>query len=586
MAAATDVDERPSRVRAALDLLEGLLVHHKRSFALAVGGAAVFAACTVLWSVLIRWVTDDIILPRFEDGSVAAGTVAGVLGVLIAVSLVRAAGVIVRRVFAGITAWGSAEEITNDVVAKVVEQPASWHRRQSTGDLITRAGVDAEAATSILHPLPFAASVIIMLILSTAWLLITDPLLGAVAMLLFPVLVVLNVAYQRRAGVHFDTAQGELGLLSSAVHESFDGVTVVKSFGAERRETERLATIAGRLRDARVQTVRLRSAFEALLDAVPTAANVGLLYAGSYRVRSGQMSVGELTSFIFLFTLLVTPLRLIGYALSELPRSLAGWDRISSLLGEAVEPDPAQRLRSSTDGALRTTGVSFAYEPGRPILDGFDVAIPPGRTVAVVGATGAGKSTLLDVLSGQLGADAGVIEVPAGGTVLVFQEPFLLAGTVRDNVTLGAAFADGEVRDALRVAAAEFVQELPLDLDTVIGERGVSLSGGQRQRVALARALIRRPGALLLDDTTSALDPSTEARVLSNLERDLGNTTVVVVASRPSTIALSDEVLFVDGGRVVAHGSHEELLAAVPDYRTLITAFEHDRQAAVDEVAR
>ena len=200
------------------------------------------------------------------------------------------------------------ESLTAEVIDRVVAQPVPWHRQQRTGDIITRAGVDAEAATHVLNPLPFASSVVLMLILSAVWLLITDVWLGLAAVAVFPLLIALNVTYQRRVDKFYDAAQEELGKLSEAVHESFDGVTVVKSFGAESRETERLSVIASRLRNARFGAIRLRSTFEALLDGVPTVVNIVLLVAGAYRVRSGAMTIGELTSFIYLFTLLVFPL--------------------------------------------------------------------------------------------------------------------------------------------------------------------------------------------------------------------------------------------------------------------------------------
>lgn len=213
-------------------------------FATAVSGAAVFAACTVLSADIVGRVTDDLIRPRFEDGRVGTGTVAAVLGALVLVGVVRGAGVVVRRTWAGITGWGIVEDLTGQVVDHVVAQPAPWHRRQSTGDLITRAGVDTEAAAAVLQPLPFATGVVVMLVLSSIWLITTDPLLGIAAVLVFPLLLVMNVRYQKRVDRYFDAAQVELGKLSSAVHESFDGVHVVKAFGAERRETERLAVIA------------------------------------------------------------------------------------------------------------------------------------------------------------------------------------------------------------------------------------------------------------------------------------------------------------------------------------------------------
>jgi len=563
--------------RQAFRLVRALLRGHKGLFATAVAGAVVFALCTVLSAEIVGRITDDVIRPRFEDGSVSAGTVAGVLGALVLVGLVRAVGVVVRRVWAGRTSWRIAEGLTNQVIDHVVRQPAPWHRRQSTGDLITRAGVDTEASTAVLNPLPYASGVVTILVLSGVWLVTTDLVLGLAAVAMFPRLIGLNLVYQKRVDRYFDTAQQEIGKLSAAVHESFDGVHVVKAFGAERRETERLAVIASRLRQARIETVRLRSAFEALLDGVPNIVNVGLLIGGAYRVRAGALTVGELTSFIYLFTLLVFPLRIIGYAFSELPRSQAGWARLRQLLDEPVEVDPASKLHRRPGNAVDIVGVVVSHDGERDVLQGVDAHVDAGRTVAVVGSTGAGKTTLVHAIAGLVETSSGSITVPDGFTAVVFQEPFLFAGSVRDNVALGAPIDDDAVRSALATAEAAFVDDLPDGLDTIVGERGVGLSGGQRQRIALARALVRRPDLLLLDDTTSALDPTTEARVLSNLRATLQDTTVIAVASRPSTIALADEVLYLADGVVVAHGTHDELMASSEEYAQLMQAFEHDR---------
>lgn len=581
--------------RPAFRLIRALLRHHKRLFAIAVAGASVAAGCAVLSAEIVGRIADDLVRPRFLEGSVEVGAVVAVLGSLILVGVVRGAGVVVRRTWAGRTGWRIVESLTSDVVDHVVTQPTPWLRKQSTGDVITRAGVDTEAATAVLQPLPFATSVVVMLVLSAIWLVLTDPILGLAAVLVFPLLITLNLVYQRKVDRHFSAAQREIGELSSAVHESFEAVNVVKAFGAERRETERLAVIASRLREARRSTVRLRSTFEALLDGIPNVVNILLLVGGAYRVRSGNLTVGELTSFIYLFTLLVFPLRLIGFALSELPHSQAGWNRLRQLLDEPIEPDPVQSLLRHSSNAVELSDVHVTHDGERDVLQGVDAHIDGGLTVAVVGATGAGKTTLVHTIAGLVPTQAGTITVPFDGvvpgtsfptasTALVFQEPFLFAGSVRQNVTLGVPIDDDAVRRALGTAEAGFVDELPDGVDTIIGERGVGLSGGQRQRIALARALVRQPAVLLLDDTTSALDPATEARVLANLRATLHDTTVIAVASRPSTIALADEVLYLVDGVVVAHGTHDELMASSEHYRELMQAFEHDR-ADLDENA-
>jgi len=564
-------------------MLRGELRLHPRPFAIAVSGAAVFALCTVGSSIAVQWVTDHVIVPRFDEGQVAVGTVLIGVGLIIGIGLLRAAGVVVRRTWAGKTQWRVAGSLSEGVVNRLVRQPMSWHARRPDGDLVARAGVDTDAAVSVLAPVPFATGTVLLIFVSAIWLLWTDLVLGAVAVAVFPVLIGLNIVYQKRVEGFYDAAQTHLGDLSAGVHESFDAVQLVKAYGAEQRETERLATLAGYLRTARVQAVTLRGTFEALLDVMPSMVNVGLVLLGSMRVDAGAMSVGQLTSFIYLFTLLVFPLRLIGYALSEMPHSLAGWRRVREVLDEPIEPDPAAAIEPAPDGlGVQLDSIRFTF-PGemRPAIDHVDLAVEKGRMVAIVGPTGAGKTTLVEIVAGLVPPVSGVVRLAPGPRAVVTQEAFLFSGTIRHNLALGQEISEPDLWEALRLARAEdFVAATPNGIDTVVGERGVSLSGGQRQRVALARALVRRPSLLLLDDTTSALDPTTEAAVLANLRDGLVGTTVLMVASRPSTIRLADEVVYFANGRVVDHGPHDELVARQDGYRALVEAFEADRESA------
>jgi ATP-binding cassette subfamily B protein len=576
-------DDEPGtfdRARRNARFIAELVMVHPNLFLIAMGGAAVFALLTVASSVAIGRVIDDVILPRFEDGEVATSTVLAGLGLVIGIGVVRSIAIVIRRSYASITMWRVAQTFTNRVVHRYAEQPVSWHNRRADGDLVQRAGVDSEATVSVLAPIPFAAGTIVMLVASTVWMLLIDVPLGLVAVVVLPLLLVTNVVYEKSVSSHFTRAQDQLGEFSAGVHESFEGVQLVKSYGAEERETERLAGLADRVRASRVQAIRLRSWFEALLDVIPSLTNITLVVIGAVRVRSGDVTVGEFSSVIFLFTLLVFPLRLIGYALSELPRSMAAWQRIRSVLDEPIEPDPADRIGIAADGlGVEFAGVSFAHEgDGPPTVQDVDLAVRLGSVTALVGPTGSGKSTLAQLAAGLVGPTVGEVRLAPGNRSIVFQEAFLSSGTVRDNVELGTSYADDEIWDALTQAAAtEFVQRLPQQLDTVVGERGVSLSGGQRQRLALARALVRRPSLLVLDDTTSALDPATEAMILEQLRSRLGGSTVLMVASRPSTIALADDVVFVADGRIAAHGTHDELLVSSSSYRELVEAFESDR---------
>ena len=550
---------------------------HRRTFAVAVAGAATYAVCTVLSAYAIRRVIDGAIAPRFEEGDVGVGAVVAATVLITTVGVVRAGGVVTRRSFAGITEWRAAGSFATSVVERICRQPVWWLRSRTTGDVISRMTVDAEAAVAMLAPLPFASSVIVLLVFAAVGMLVSDLFLGAIGILVIPILMWVNLRYQRRVDSLFAEAQDHLGSLSSAVHESFEAVTVVKAFGAEEREARRLSTVAGRLRDARMETVRFRSLFEALLDFIPSSAIVLLLFVGSWRVADGAMTVGELGGFVYLFTLLSFPLRIIGYALSELPHSRAGLAHIDAFLVEPLVTSPTPR--ATPGNGVTITELSVRY-PGQdePTLAIETLVVAPGGSIAIVGETGSGKSTLVAALSGTI-AYEGTIDVGPRGVAPVFQETFLFAATLRENLTFGADRSDDAISEALRVScASEFIDELPDGVDTMIGERGVGLSGGQRQRLALARALLAERDVVVLDDTTSALDPETEATVMSNLLAARGNLTLVVIASRPSTVSLVGDVAFLSGGRIIDRGSHDELLGRCERYAALMESYESDRR--------
>jgi ABC-type multidrug transport system fused ATPase/permease subunit len=570
-----------SRLRVGFALVRDLLRFHPRVFAIAVGGASIYAVCTVASSFGVAYLVDQVILPRFETEKIDAGVYFIGAAIVIGIGLLRAFGVVVRRSYAGISNWRTVESISMLLVKKIMAQPVSWHKKKMTGDLVARVGVDSDAAAEVLGPLPFSTSVVLLVFLTGGWLIVVDVPLGLVAISVIPILLLLNVGYQRRIDKHYDTAQHELGALSSAVHESFDGVMVVKAFGAEDRETRRLSVISTRLKDARVRAVSARSTFEALLDGVPSLVNILLLVIGAMRVESGSMSVGELTSFIYLFTLLIFPLRIIGYVLSSVPHSASGYKRVREVLDEPLMNDPhAMILASSAGVGVRLEGITYRFSDDLPAaLTDITLEISAGRTVVVVGATGSGKSTLLSVMAGLLQPDQGNVYIANRSSSIVFQEPFLFSGSIRQNIVMGRSSTDQLLENSLFLSAADqFVSALEDGVDTVIGERGINLSGGQRQRIALARAIAQGSSVLLLDDTTSALDTITESIVIDRLRNAASIVTTVIVASRPSTIALADEVIFIEGGKFSDQGSHDDLMVRNDNYRLLMQSFEHDRE--------
>lgn len=570
-----------SRLRTGIKLVRDLLRFHPRLFAIAVGGASVYAMCTVASSFGVAYLVDDVILPRFESGNIDSAVYLTGAAIVIGIGILRAFGVVVRRSFAGISNWRTVESLTMLLVRHIMAQPLLWHKNRMTGDLVARVGVDSDAAAEVLGPLPFSTSVVLLVFLTGGWLVIVDVPLGLVAISVIPILLLLNVGYQRRIDRHYDTAQTELGALSSAVHESFDGVMVVKAFGAEERETRRLSAISTRLKDARIRAVSARSTFEALLDGVPSLVNILLLVLGAMRVQSNSMSVGELTSFIYLFTLLIFPLRIIGYVLSSVPHSASGYKRVREILDETLVGDPQTLIMETRQGiGVMLQDVNFSFGAQLPsVLANINCSIELGKTVVVVGATGSGKSTLLSVMAGLLQPSSGSVLLSGRRAAIVFQEPFLFSGTIRHNINMGKPMTDEVLHNALYLAAADdFVDALEEGIDTVIGERGISLSGGQRQRISLARAIAQHVDVLLLDDTTSSLDTVTESVVIDRLRKSNRGVSTIVVASRPSTIALADEVLFLENGTLSEQGTHQQLMIRNSNYRELMQSFEHDRE--------
>ncbi|MFG1890791.1 ABC transporter ATP-binding protein [Micromonospora sp. NPDC049051] len=589
-----------------------------RIFAVAVSGSVLFGAMTVASAFVVGAVVGDVVVPAIERGAVGVGGLALAAVALFGISVLRVAGIFGRRLGAGYMQYRLQAAYRRRVTRRYLELPLSWHHRNATGTLLSNANSDVEAAWYPIAPLPFAVGTLVMLVGAVASLFATDWALALVGLAVFPALFALNVAYSRRMAPRQARAQRLRAEVSGIAHESFDGALVVKTMGREAQETDRFAARAGELRDSLVAVGRLRGVFDPLLEALPSLGTLAVLVVGSIRLRQGAISVAELVSIAFLFTVLAFPVRAIGWVLAELPRSVAGWDRVRRVLdatGEMTYGDTTLDVTEPRPATLTFADVRFGYEPAEAHLPGTEVlgdvtfTVPAGRTVALVGPTGSGKSTiaslavrLVDPLAGTVcldGVDLRRLSAAslAGTAALVAQVPFVFDDTVRANVTLDRpGIGDDDVWAALRLAEADgFVAALPEGLDTKVGERGTSLSGGQRQRLTLARALAGRPRLLVLDDATSAVDPRVEAAILAGLRASAGEAgapaaSILVVAYRRATIALADEVVYLEQGRVLARGPHTELLATVPGYADLVTAYEqaevdHSKAETYDEVA-
>jgi ATP-binding cassette subfamily B protein len=438
--------------------------------------------------------------------------------------------------------------------------------------------------------------VIAMLVAAIAAMLAADVVLTIVGLIVFPALFAINVFYQRWLSPKVSHAQSLRGDVSSVAHESFDGALVVKSLGREADETERFTRVTHELRDANIAVGRIRSMFDPLLEALPNFGILLVIVLGVGRVASGAADPGDVVQVAYLFTVVAFPVRAIGWVLGELPRSVVGWERVSSVLeAEGSMAYGSRTLPGTGAVALDVDDLTFGFADGdRDVLRGIDFAVDPGKVVAVVGATGSGKSTLTSLLTRLVDPQHGAIRVDghdirelshadlARAIAVVPQATFLFDDSVRENITLGGDFSDEEVWAALRTVQADgFVANLPAGLDAELGERGTTLSGGQRQRLSLARALVRRPRLLVMDDATSAVDPEVEQRILKALAAhtaDDDGPTVLVVAYRKATIALADEVVFLDEGVIADRGSHAELVTRSDDYRDLVNAYDHARE--------
>jgi ABC-type multidrug transport system fused ATPase/permease subunit len=574
--------------RRGVATLRRFIVAHPVPFATSVAGSSVFALMSVIGTVVLGRVTDRVIIPAFDD-DVANSTVwAGAIAI-VAVAFIRSAGVITRRYFAGKTSAANMATLRHQIAGRYLDVPLSFHRERTTGTLLAHADNDVMVASEVINPLPFSTGLVLLIIFSLVALFAIDPLLTLVGLVLFPAMFVLNRFYTRRVERPAQAVQERVGAVSAITHESFEGAMIVKTLGRQEAEVQRLGRAADQLRLARVDVGALRALFEPTLDALPNLAIIVLLAVGGWRVSTGAVSPGDLVQAMALFTLLAFPMRVVGFLLEEMPRSVVALDRIDDVLAASPEPVPAHpRTLPSGPLDVEARAVEYGHIAGVPVLQDCNLRIGAGEVVALVGPTGSGKTTLCELLAGLDRPDRGAVRL--GGVdlaevtreemresvALVFQESFLFADTIANNIAIGTEASDTALRWAAGIAqVARFVEGLPRKYGTAIGERGVTLSGGQRQRIALARALIRRPRFLLLDDATSAVDATVEGRILHGLREGLDMTTLIV-AHRVSTIALADRVLFMQDGRIVATGTHLELLAANRDYEAMVRAYEQE----------
>ena len=573
-------------LRRGLGLIKRSFKIRPASHAIAITGACLFSISAVALTRVLGYATDEIIIPNLDQDALDHRQLWIAFTLIIVVGISRGLGAFLRRYFLAGARYGTELVWRRQLFNQYLDLPMSFHRKKSPGELLAHADNDMMIASLALMPLAFTVGTFFLSIVALINLFLIHPAIACIALILFPLLAGMNQVYSKRVITPASAVQEAVGNTSALVHESFDGILVVKSLGRSDHEVQRLRASADQIRNHRISVGRLRAIFEPAIYAFPNFGVIGLLMVGTWLIDKESLTIGELVSAIALFGILAFPMRIAGIFFEELPRSVVALDRIDEILQLEINQKKNTGTNKINEAAvnLKIEGLEARYED-QLILDNINFTIASGEIVALVGPTGVGKSTVADMIGGLQKPSAGQVfldNVPLEAIdsqqrnkvlAIAFQESFLFADTVEENILLGRNFNNDDVAEALETAqATDFVNELPNGIKTGLGERGVTLSGGQRQRITLARALVGKPKVIFLDDSTSSVDPVIEKRILDNL-RSHSDVTLLIVAHRLSTIKLADRVIFFNDGKIEGTGTHEELMN-VHSYSTLVKAYE------------
>ncbi len=561
------------------------MMRHRRDVALAVTAAVLGSVCQTIIPLIERQIVDGVIVSR--NSSLWPWLV-----ILIALAIASFGFLYVRRYRGGRVALGVQYDLRNAMHAHLQVMDFDNLDRMPTGQLVARSNSDSALVQGLLSFFPIMSGNVLLMLFSLGVMIYLSPLLAVVSVIIAPTLLIVSYRMRRRVFPATWDGQQREGDVIQIVDEDVNGVRVVKAFGQEQRELERVADASQTLYGSRMRAVRLQSRYQPLLEAIPTIGQVAILAFGGWLALHHEITLGTFLAFSTYIVQLVAPARQLAGVLTVGQQARAGIERIFQLLDlkPAITDAPNAVELPPLRGEIAFSDVHFAYSAGAPVLQGFDLTIGAGERVAIVGPSGSGKSTVAMLVSRFYEPARGTVCVDGwdvrGVTLqslrhqigVVFEDSFLFSDTVRANIAYGRPdAAEEEIEAAARVAQAhEFILELPRGYDTVVGERGLTLSGGQRQRIALARAILTDPRILILDDATSAIDSKVEEAIHEGLRAVMADRTTLLIAHRQSTLHLADRIVVLVQGRVVEQGTHDELLARSPVYRTLLSGIEED----------
>ena len=572
------VFKTPEFKKAISFFIEGIK-ENKKSFFISNASALLWCFLVILQPYLIKRIIDDGIVADNERSVIVF------ISFMVLAGYTRAMSIGIRRYFSMDVSYNVEAGIRNRIFTHMQKLAFNYHDKVPTGDLMARASSDASQVRLAFAIAPLAsANIFLLLILSGTLLSLSLPL-GGIVLLSIPMVLWLASNFSSKAmGVSLKVKEAE-AKMTTEVEEQLGGIRVVKAFGNEEQASTKVEDAVQNIYDSSLDYLKLRTRFVPLFELIPMVITLAVLLLGGYLTINEYLSLGEFIAFTQYVFLLIWPLRITAWFLSEIPSSVAAGNRILELLNEIptiTDDETPNELPLDGNGSLKFSNVNFKYG-NETIFDDLNLEIKGKKTVAIVGSTGSGKSTLAYLLPRLYEIESGSIEIDGvnitnlrlsdlrSNVSLAFEESFLFSNTARENISLGLEDASQEeIEDAALIARAhEFISQLPESYETKVGERGYGLSGGQRQRVALARAILRKPRVLILDDALSAVDASTEEEIRNQLNQVMSNMTTLIITNRVPTIELCDEVVFLENGKVKAQGKHHDLMKSVDTYKSL-----------------